>query len=374
MTSVAKLQNPYGDGKLIESCGLFGMMDTTGRPLRGRDIIRAMANMRDRGNGLGGGFAAYGIYPEFREEYAFHLMYEHEEGRKRTEAFLRSHFKVVHHEAIPHRATAEVDGAPILRRYFLRVEKGVARAGQDDYVVKQVMAINTGIDGAYVFSSGKDMGVFKGVGYPEDIGRYFCLDDYEGYLWVGHSRFPTNTPGWWGGAHPFSILDWTVVHNGELSSYGTNRWFLEMYGYACTMQTDTEVLAYGVDLLARRHRLPVETLAAVFAPPLWEAIDRMSEPERRRHAAIRATFGGLLMNGPFSIIVAHHGEMIGLADRIRLRPLVAARRGDLVFLSSEESAIRLISPKLDATWIPSGGEPVVARLKPVAAEAVGGNT
>ncbi len=373
MTSVAKLQNPYGDGKLIESCGLFGMMDTSGRPLRGRDILKAMANMRDRGNGLGGGFAAYGIYPEFREEYAFHLMYEHEEGRKRTEAFLRSHFKVVHHEAIPHRATAEIDGAPILRRYFLRVEKGVARAGQDDYVVKKVMAINTGIDGAYVFSSGKDMGVFKGVGYPEDIGRYYCLDDYEGYLWVGHSRFPTNTPGWWGGAHPFSILDWTVVHNGELSSYDTNRWFLEMYGYACTMQTDTEVLAYGVDLLARRHRLPVETLAAVFAPPLWEAIDRMSERERRRHATLRATFGGLLMNGPFSIIVAHHGEMIGLADRIRLRPLVAARRGDLVFLSSEESAIRVISPKLDATWIPSGGEPVIARLRPVAAEAVGGN-
>ncbi len=373
MTSLARLQNPYGDGKLIESCGLFGMMDTTGRPLRGRDIIRAMANMHDRGNGLGAGFAAYGIYPEFRQEYAFHLMFEHEEARRQTEAFLRNNFKVVHHEGIPHRAVAEIDGPPMLRRYFLRVEKGVARAGHDDYVVGKVMAINAEIDGAYVFSSGKDMGVFKGVGYPEDIGRFYGLDDYEGYLWVGHSRFPTNTPGWWGGAHPFSILDWTVVHNGELSSYDTNRWFLEMYGYTCTMQTDTEVLAYGVDLLARRQRLPVETVASVFAPPLWETIDRMGERERRRHTTLRAVFGGLLMNGPFTIIVAHHDEMIGLADRIRLRPLVAARRGDLVYLSSEESAIRLISPKLDATWSPDGGQPVVARLKAAAAEAVGGN-
>jgi glutamate synthase domain-containing protein 1 len=55
-------------------------------------------------------------------------------------------------------------------------------------------------------------------------------------------------PGWWGGAHPFNIFDWTVVHNGELSSYGINRRYLEMYGYKCTLQTDTEVLAYAFDL------------------------------------------------------------------------------------------------------------------------------
>ena len=25
-------------------------------------------------------------------------------------------------------------------------------------------------------------------------------------------------PGWWGGAHPFALLDYSVVHNGEISS------------------------------------------------------------------------------------------------------------------------------------------------------------
>jgi len=371
MRALSRIQNPYDDGKLIEACGLFGMIDTTGRSMRGREIIRAMANMRERGNGLGGGFAAYGIYPEFRDHYALHLMYESETARRETEGFLRGSFKVTRAEEIPHRSGPGIESPPILRRYFLKVEKGLPPGAEDDYVVRKVMAINTRIDGAYVFSSGKDMGVFKGVGYPEDIGRFFCLEDYEGYLWVGHSRFPTNTPGWWGGAHPFSILDWTVVHNGELSSYDTNRWFLEMYGYACTMQTDTEVLAYGVDLLARRHHLPIETVASVFAPPFWSMIDRMPERERRKHAALRSVFGGLLMNGPFTIIVAHHGEMIGLADRIRLRPLVAGRKGSVVYLSSEESAIRLICPKVEETWIPNGGEPVVARLRSVEAAAVG---
>ena len=123
------------------------------------------------------------------------------------------------------------------------------------------MRINTETGKAFVFSSGKDMGVFKGVGFPEDVADFFCLEDYQGYLWSCHSRFPTNTPGWWGGAHPFNILDWTVVHNGELSSYGINRRFLEMYGYKCTMQTDTEVLAYAVDLLMRRENLPINLVA-----------------------------------------------------------------------------------------------------------------
>ncbi len=79
--------------------------------------------------------------------------------------------------------------------------------------------------------------------------------------------------------------------------------------------------------------------------------------------ALRQTYGSLLMNGPFSIVVAHHGEMIGLTDRIKLRPMVAGAHGDFVYLSSEESAMRLVSPNLDKFWAPRGGEPVVARLK-----------
>jgi len=70
-----------------------------------------------------------------------------------------------------------------------------------------------------------------------------------------------------------------------------------------------------------------------------------------------------LMNGPFTIIVAHEGEMIGLTDRIKLRPLTAGRKDDVLFLSSEEAAIRLVSPELDKVWSPRGGEPVVGRLE-----------
>ena len=72
------------------------------------------------------------------------------------------------------------------------------------------------------------------------------------------------------------------------------------------------------------------------------------------------------------VIVAHHGEMIGLTDRIRLRPLTVGEKDYMLYLSSEESAIRLICPDLDRAWIPMGGEPLVGRLRkpPPSHEAV----
>jgi glutamate synthase domain-containing protein 1 len=64
--------------------------------------------------------------------------------------------------------------------------------------------------------------------------------------------------------------------------------------------------------------------------------------------------------------------MIGLTDRIRLRPLTVGTKGDILFLSSEESAIRLICPDLDRAWIPVGGQPVIGRLgEPVRAARKG---
>ena len=94
------------------------------------------------------------------------------------------------------------------------------------------------------------MGVFKAVGFPEDVGEFYRLEEYEGYCWTAHGRYPTNTPGWWGGAHPFAMLDYSIVHNGEISSYDANRRYIEMFGYQCTLLTDTEVITYMVDYLA----------------------------------------------------------------------------------------------------------------------------
>ena len=181
-------------------------------------------------------------------------------------------------------------------------------------------------------------------------------------MWLAHSRFPTNSPGWWGGAHPFGVLDWAVVHNGEISSYGTNRRFLEMHGYKCTLWTDTEVIAYELDLLIRRHGLPLNIACAALSPPLWRDIDRMSGDKASLYSVIRRIYAPLKLSGPFAIIFSRHGEMIGLRDRLGLRPLVAALHKDTFYLSSEEGAIRWVQPDLDVVWRPKGGEPVVGKV------------
>ncbi|HPE63197.1 MAG TPA: hypothetical protein PLQ49_03710, partial [Methanothrix sp.] len=256
--------------KEICACSIFGAMNRDGDRFTGEGVMKAIANMHVRGNGLGGGFAAYGIYPEYRDYYAFHLMFTgknvvvKEAAKREFEAFLSSKFDVVCDEEIPHDDSVPVSDPPLLWRYFV-LPKDVGDGGdggdwggrtEEDFIVDQIMAVNTRIENAYVFSSGKNMGCFKGVGYPEEIGEYFMLDKlYRAHTWTVHGRFPTNTQAWWGGAHPFSLLDTTIVHNGEISSYGTNRWYLEMYGYACTLQTDTEVIAYAADLLMRRQKL-----------------------------------------------------------------------------------------------------------------------
>ncbi|MBI4744197.1 MAG: glutamine amidotransferase family protein [Actinobacteria bacterium] len=352
------------DDKDFAGCAVTGIMNQKGKRFSGEAIIKSIACMHDRSNGLGGGFAAYGIYPDYKDFFVFHMMYQSTECRYKGEEFLKSNFNVIKAEKIPTRKTPSIKNEPVLWRYFLEVGKYKPEdISEEDYVVDIVMKINSCIEGVFVSSSGKNMGVFKGVGFPEDIGEFFKLEDYKGYTWLAHGRFPTNTQGWWGGAHPFNLLNWSVVHNGELSSYGINKRYLEMYGYICTLMTDTEVVAYTMDLLMRRHKLPLDLVAAVIAAPLWSKIDRMNEEEKELYTRLRQTYSSILLNGPFSFIIANNNEMIGITDRIRLRPLVAATKDEWYYISTEESAVRLISPELDRVWQPCGGEPVAGRLE-----------
>ncbi len=362
-----------GSKRIPSGCAIAGMINRKGRTMSGVDAIQSIALMHDRSNGLGGGFAAYGIYPEFPEHYAFHLFFDDHKAREQTESFLNQHFNIELGGPIPTRKVVGISGAPLIWRYFAKPkleQLRVAEMKEDDFVVNMVMFINERLDGAYVFSSGKNMGAFKGVGYPEDIGEFYRLDEYRGYIWTAHGRFPTNTPGWWGGAHPFTLLDLSVVHNGEISSYGANRRFLEMFGYRCTLQTDTEVMTYIFDLLLRRQGLPLETAVKAVAAPFWSTIARMPQAQREVLTAIRTVYSSLLVNGPFSIVLGSSQGIMALNDRVKLRPLVAATKGDLLYVASEESAIREICPKPERVWSPRGGEPVIGMLEDAMPKAV----
>lgn len=355
-----------GEVRIPSGCAISAVISKEGERFSGETIIKSMIPMHDRSNGLGGGFAAYGIYPEYKELYALHIFYNDNEDRVNCERLLKDRFEIVKAENIPIKKIPEITDVPLIWRYFVAPLSSILsrlQLDEKEYVARTVMDINIKYNGAYVFSSGKNMGAFKAVGFPEDVGRFYRLDEYEGYSWTAHGRYPTNTPGWWGGAHPFSLLDYSVVHNGEISSYDANRRFIEMFGYKCTLQTDTEVIAYIADYLLRKKGLTLEETAAVIAAPFWSTIEKMDNEKKETYLYLRKMFPSLLITGPFSIILGFSGGIMALNDRLKLRSMVTAEKGDKVFVASEEAAIRVMEPEAENIYAPSGGEPVIVKVR-----------
>lgn len=360
-----------GEVRIPSGCAIAAIMDRTGARHNGKDICRSIALMHDRSNGLGGGFAAYGIYPEYAELYAFHVLYESHEARMATESYLNEHFLCEKQERIPTTPVKGIKNPPDSWRYFLtphpsRHDLEFGEFDEAEYTMQCVFHINARINGAFVASSGKNMGAFKGVGYPEEIGEYYRIDEYKAWLWTAHGRFPTNTPGWWGGAHPFTLLNWSIVHNGEISSYDTNRRYVEQFGYDCALQTDTEVITYLFDLLVRRHGFSQEMAAHIMAAPSWDAIDRMEPSLAAFETALRCTYSDCLVNGPFSVILGSEEGLLALNDRLKLRALMVGEKGSMVYLASEQASIELVCPDVENVRSIEGGVPFVVQLDEVA--------
>ena len=70
-----------------------------------------------------------------------------------------------------------------------------------------------------------------------------------------------------------------------------------------------------------------------------------------------------MITGPFSILVGFNGGLMALNDRLKLRSMVVAEKGDKVYVASEECAIRYLEKDVDRIWSPKGGDPVIITLK-----------
>ena len=187
-----------GQIRIPSGCAIAAVISKDGNRMTGEKIVESMKPMHDRSNGLGGGFAAYGIYPEYKEFYALHMFFHDRAARKDCEVFLKERFEIVKSEIIPTRKIPSITNEPVIWRYFvapLQSQLNNLQLDEKEYVARTVMKINCEMPGSYVFSSGKNMGAFKAVGFPEDVGVFYKLEEYEGYSWTAHGRYPTNTPG-----------------------------------------------------------------------------------------------------------------------------------------------------------------------------------
>jgi len=348
-------------------CGIAGLISHKKVKENGSRIRKGIVLQNDRGNGLGAGYAAYGIYPQYERLYALHVMAMDPASMREVKKYFRQNFELHHEEEIP-LWDKKLSEHPVFRRFFVKPGRPALNdplwdGNEDDYTIRKVMELNNSCRRAFVFSSGKNMGVFKGVGTPADIYDFFLLDDYEGYIWLAHNRFPTNTPGWWGGAHPFNLLGWSIVHNGEISSYGINRRYLESHGYVCRMQTDSEVVAYLLDLLIRRHGLTVYDCAMVLAPPYWATTERISDGQLREFMlSLKIIYESAMLNGPFAILAACSEGMFSLTDNTKLRPMTIATTGDYSYFASEVSALYEMEESPETVFAPRAGQPYIVML------------
>ena len=137
-----------------------------------------------------------------------------------------------------------------------------------------------------------------------------------------------------------------------------------MFGYKCTLQTDTEVITYIIDYLVRVQGLTLNEAASVIAAPFWSTIEDKSDIyDKNKHTFLRTLFPSLLITGPFSIVLGYNGGLMALNDRLKLRSMVVGEKDDKVYIASEEAAIRVMDPNVENIWAPSGGEPVIVKVK-----------
>src|SRR5690554_649801 len=108
-----------GDFRNPSGCAISGIFSKSGNRFSGERIINSISVMHNRSNGLGGGFAAYGIYPEYKELYAFHIFYDNKSSKKDCEEFLEEHFDIINLSKIPTKQIPEITDEPLIWRYFV---------------------------------------------------------------------------------------------------------------------------------------------------------------------------------------------------------------------------------------------------------------
>src|SRR5213594_4533030 len=198
-------------------CGVVGLACNT--PLQGEYLLQSLVQMRNRGNGKGGGIAAVGLVPEqlgvsekiLKEDYILQVAYLNKSVRKQVEdEHVRPFFRIDHesrveavddYRSIPSLAVEP----PEVYRYFVRVKPEVladfARKNnlqslkddelEDEFVYQNSYRLNLqcysslGEKKAFVVSHGKNLIVLKLVGYGDDVVKYYRLEDFKAHVWIG---------------------------------------------------------------------------------------------------------------------------------------------------------------------------------------------
>src|SRR6266699_2278739 len=137
MTGQAIMDSPFVKQEAEGGCGVVGLASNV--PLEGKYLLQSLMQMRNRGNGKGGGIAAIGLVPEqlgvsekiLQEDYILQVAYLDKSARKQVEdEHIRPFFRVDSESRVeavddyPSIPGLEVE-PPEVYRYFVRVKPEV---------------------------------------------------------------------------------------------------------------------------------------------------------------------------------------------------------------------------------------------------------
>jgi glutamate synthase domain-containing protein 1/glutamate synthase domain-containing protein 3 len=347
-------------------CGVIGMASNI--PLAAKHMLQSLMQMRNRGNGKGGGIAAVGLVPDefgvsqqiLENDYLIAVAYLDISIRQELEAeYIYKIFDIdhVHREKhIPdYKALDGLDiPPPEVVEYFVRikpdqVEKyrkkfGMAdvpqRVIEDEIVFQNSFHLNiayyksTGEKRAFVLSHGKNMLVLKMVGYGDDVIRYYQIEDMHAHVWIGHHRYPTKGRVWHpGGAHPFIGLNEALVHNGDFANHASISEYLAQRNIYPLFLTDTEVAVQVFDLLHRTYGYPMEYVIEAMAPTTERDFTQLPEEKQRVYEMLQQSHMHCSPDGPWFFLIAQSEinpddkpvyRLTGITDTSMLRPQVFA--------------------------------------------------
>jgi glutamate synthase domain-containing protein 1/glutamate synthase domain-containing protein 3 len=347
-------------------CGVIGMASNVQIPAR--HMLQSLMQMRNRGNGKGGGIAAVGLVPEqfgvsqevLENDYLIAIAYLDTSIRKELEAeFIHKVFEVdhVHNQAhLPDFSTLEgLDiEPPQVVAYFVRVkpeqiEKYRQQFGlpdvplrtiEDEIVFQNSFHLNiayyksTGEKRAFVLSHGKNLLVLKMVGFGDDVIRYYQIENLEAHVWIGHHRYPTKGRVWHpGGAHPFIGLNEALVHNGDFANHASISEYLAQRNIYPLFLTDTEVAVQVFDLLHRTYDYPLEYVIETMAPTTERDFTLLPDEKQKVYRMLQQSHMHCSPDGPWFFLIAQSEietdgkpvyRLTGITDTSMLRPQVFA--------------------------------------------------
>ena len=304
-------------------CGIAGIIHKNGKHFDlGMEMTDMLRSLKHRGPDSTG-FALYGqgnnshiVRFKTAEKEALNNAYEiHDQIKNRlaeVDARLKLHnVKVIDKLAsteYAHRYTIEFDGDM----------KALADHLED-------------IEGVEILSIGKNLELVKDMGDADDVADLYKIKQFKGSHAIGHTRMATESdvdirsahPYW---AYPFS--DISVVHNGQITNYWTNRRTLERSGHRFSSNCDSELIAVYI-------------------------ADRMNQGDDLETAMKRSVD---YLDGVFTYIIATENQLGMAKDVMAAKPMVLYESDDLILMASEEVAIRQLFDHDVDTFDPYHGE------------------